>query len=143
MGIQRTVSRLAALTSVASASTFSKSSFSKTTRLPARSPPACSLVCPGQHTTALRPKAWKPSQMTARNLAEHLASRLVAQSFDGLHGGGAAGGIERREQRRRPQQREGQQTRLQRRQEAGEIRIGRQAAEGHLVDQPAEAAGDA
>src|SRR3990172_475535 len=46
MGIQRTVSRLAALTRVASARTFSKSSFSKTTCFPARSPPACSLVCP-------------------------------------------------------------------------------------------------
>jgi len=42
------------------------SAFSKRTRLPARSPPACSLVWPGQQTTALLPKASKARTSTAR-----------------------------------------------------------------------------
>ena len=57
MGSQRTVSRLACFTSVASASTASRSAFSNLMGRPARSPPACSLVWPGQATTALRPNA--------------------------------------------------------------------------------------
>ena len=57
---------LMSFTSVASAAIASRSAFSNRTRRPARSPPACSLVWPGQATTALRPKASKAWVRIAR-----------------------------------------------------------------------------
>jgi hypothetical protein len=66
MAIQRTVSSDDILTSGASCWTTSRSAFSKRTRRPARSPPACSLVWPGQATTAVLPKALNPRTRAVR-----------------------------------------------------------------------------
>ena len=51
---------------VASRRMLSRSSFSIRTTRPALSPPACSLVWPGQATTAVLPKASKPRIITTR-----------------------------------------------------------------------------
>src|SRR6185503_9567684 len=75
---QRTVSSEESLTSGASTRTASRSAFSKRTRRPARSPPACSLVCPGQATTAELPKALKPRTRATRKPPPYDMRRATA-----------------------------------------------------------------
>ena len=71
---------LMALTSVASASIASRSALSNLTRRPARSPPACSLVCPGHATTALFPNASNAWHRIARK-PEPYARRTVTATM--------------------------------------------------------------
>ena len=72
-----TVSRHACFTRGAVSLIMSTSSFSRTTFLPARCPPGCSLVCCGQQTTAPLPNALKPFTRTERKLFPYAISNVT------------------------------------------------------------------